>query len=118
MLGDLSREVDEAGLGDVAFQLIDHDRRGAEQVVARGTGRPALVVFDFAVPAFEVEREMSGILVFQGKKRSENVHGRAEDDAFQRRAAGMRVNGLIEQKAGTYRLFPKGGGAAGGRCEK
>jgi len=48
---------------------------------------------------------MGGVLILEGKKRREEVHGRPNDDPLPGRAAGMRINGLIEEQPGAHRLF-------------
>jgi len=52
IVGDLLCQFGETGFRDMAFQLIDHNGGGAEQMVTHGAGRLALVTFDLSIPSF------------------------------------------------------------------
>ena len=52
IVGDLPCQFGETGFRDMAFQLIDHNGGGAEQMVTHGAGRLALVTFDLSIPPF------------------------------------------------------------------
>ena len=95
----LLRQVGETGFRHVSLELIDHDRRGAEQFVMDRTGRTGFVARDVAVPAFELKGDRSGIPIFQVDEGREEKHGSSDDDPFERREPGMGLDGFVDGNA-------------------
>ncbi len=95
----LSRQVGETGFRHVSLELIDHDRRGAEQFIMHRTGGTTFVARDLAVPTFELKGDRCGIPIFQVDEGREEKHGSTDDDAFERREPGMGLDGFVDGDA-------------------
>src|SRR6185437_2357256 len=57
-------QVGETGFRHVSLQLVDHDRRGAEQLVMHRTGGTGFVARDLATPTFELKGDRCSIPIF------------------------------------------------------
>ena len=84
----------------MAFQFVDHERRGAEELIMSGSGGLALVAFDLSIPAFQFQSHARRIVIVQRNKRGQDEHRGTDNDALPCLISGMLINVLVEQEAG------------------
>src|SRR5207302_4684770 len=98
----LIHKFSQTGFSDLSLELADHNRRGAEHSIVSSTSGACLIALYLAVPAFEFEAGLCGIVIVKLDHRRQEKHGGSDDKPLPGCFSRMRVDHFIKGDPGGH----------------